>query len=202
MLGAKPAQHSVHPTGGSRRVFKQFVWLEVGSVKAALSRPAHPRVTHTVRRQSRVDLRHTMSYDLMVFDPAIAPRDRDGFMAWYGQQTKWSESHDYENLEVTTPELQAWFLDMIVEFPSIGDPQYTDEVDNPKLSEYAFGLSIIYAGFAWSEAVNARERVVRLAEKHKVGFFDVSAENGQVWVPGADGDYRCIHGECSEEEAA
>jgi hypothetical protein len=44
------AQHSVHPTGGSRRVFKQFAWLEVGSVKAALSRPAHPRVTHTVRR--------------------------------------------------------------------------------------------------------------------------------------------------------
>ncbi len=42
------AQHSVHPTGGSRRVFKPFVWLEVGSVKMALSRPAHPRVTHTV----------------------------------------------------------------------------------------------------------------------------------------------------------
>jgi len=43
-------QHSVHPTGGSRRVFKPFVWLEVGSVKVALSRPAHPRVTHTVRQ--------------------------------------------------------------------------------------------------------------------------------------------------------
>src|SRR5688572_26186005 len=27
--------------GGSRRVFKQFAWLQVGSVKAALSRPAH-----------------------------------------------------------------------------------------------------------------------------------------------------------------
>jgi hypothetical protein len=41
-------QHSVHPTGGSRRVFRQFAWLEVGSGKMALSRPAHPRVTHTV----------------------------------------------------------------------------------------------------------------------------------------------------------
>jgi len=29
------AQHSVHPTGGMRRVFRQFVWLEVGSVKVA-----------------------------------------------------------------------------------------------------------------------------------------------------------------------
>ncbi len=42
------AQHSVHPTGGSRRVFRQFAWLEVGSVKAALSRPAHLRVTQAV----------------------------------------------------------------------------------------------------------------------------------------------------------
>jgi hypothetical protein len=38
----------VHPTGGSLRVFRQFAWLEVGSGKAALSRPAHQPVTHTV----------------------------------------------------------------------------------------------------------------------------------------------------------
>jgi len=38
----------VHPTGGSLRVFKQVSWLEAGSGKAALSRPAHQRVTHTV----------------------------------------------------------------------------------------------------------------------------------------------------------
>jgi len=34
--------------GGSLRVFKHFVWLGVGSVKVALSRPAHQRVTPTV----------------------------------------------------------------------------------------------------------------------------------------------------------
>jgi hypothetical protein len=38
----------VHPTGGSRRVFRQFAWLEAGSVKMASSRPAHPRVTQAV----------------------------------------------------------------------------------------------------------------------------------------------------------
>jgi hypothetical protein len=42
------AQQSVHPTGGSLRVFRQFVWLEVVSVKVALSRPAHQRVTQAV----------------------------------------------------------------------------------------------------------------------------------------------------------
>ena len=37
-----------HPTGGSRRVFGQFAWLGVGSVKVALSHPAHQRVTPAV----------------------------------------------------------------------------------------------------------------------------------------------------------
>ncbi len=49
----KATQHSVHPTGGSRRVFWQLVWLETGSVKAASHRPAHPQVTHSVRRLNK-----------------------------------------------------------------------------------------------------------------------------------------------------
>jgi len=52
----KASQHSVHPIpeehrghgGGSLRVFRHFVWLEVGSIKMALSRPAHQRVTQAV----------------------------------------------------------------------------------------------------------------------------------------------------------
>jgi hypothetical protein len=47
-------QHSVHPTGGSLRVFKQLAWLEVGSVKLALSRPAHQRVTRAVETVEKV----------------------------------------------------------------------------------------------------------------------------------------------------
>jgi hypothetical protein len=46
----KNAQHSVHPTGGSLRVFKHFAWLEVGSDKIASSRLAHQRVTQAVGR--------------------------------------------------------------------------------------------------------------------------------------------------------
>ena len=40
---------SVHPTGGSLRVFRQFAWLGVGSVKMALSCPTHQRVTPAVK---------------------------------------------------------------------------------------------------------------------------------------------------------
>ena len=55
----KVAQQSVHPTGGSLRVFKLFAWLGVGSGKTALSRPTHPRVTQTVGQRARSDT----SYD-------------------------------------------------------------------------------------------------------------------------------------------
>jgi len=52
-----------HPTGGSLRVFKQFVWLEAGSGKMALPRPAHQRVTQAVRPQTSVmDKEKTLSF--------------------------------------------------------------------------------------------------------------------------------------------
>ena len=44
------ALDKTYPTGGSLRVFRQFAWLEVDSVKAALSRLTHQRVTRAVRR--------------------------------------------------------------------------------------------------------------------------------------------------------
>src|SRR5512141_1667063 len=59
----KPAQHSVHPTGGSRRVFRQFAWLGVGSVKIVLSHPTHQRVTHTVGQNSLEHGETTMRKD-------------------------------------------------------------------------------------------------------------------------------------------
>ena len=39
------AQHSV-------RVFRQFLWLKAGSVKMALPRPTHQRVSHSGRTPS------------------------------------------------------------------------------------------------------------------------------------------------------
>jgi hypothetical protein len=41
-------QQCVHPTSGTLRVFRRFARLGVVSVKMALSRPAHLRVTPTV----------------------------------------------------------------------------------------------------------------------------------------------------------
>lgn len=134
-----------------------------------------------------------MSYDLMVFDPKTAPSSRTGFMDWYRQQTKWEEGHQYDDPDISAFELRAWFLDMICHYPMMNGP-YASEDDSSKVTDYCIGRSVIYAGFAWSESAQAREITFSLAQKHRVGFFDVSAGNGGVWIPTADGQYLCVHG--------
>jgi hypothetical protein len=134
-----------------------------------------------------------MSYDLMVFDPKAPPSDREGFMTWYDQQTLWNEEHNYENPNVSTPELRSWFLEMIKQFPAMNGPYASDDVDDPKVSDYSIGKSAIYVAFAWSQAEAAYQAMFSLAKKHKVGFFDVSADDGQVWATDPSGEYMCIH---------
>lgn len=130
-----------------------------------------------------------MSYDLMVFDPASAPRTRAAFLEWYAQQQGADEerppSDDPKSL---TPALQNWFSEMIQTFPPLNGPLATDEnVDDPKATDYGLARRYIYACFGWSQAEAAFEHTVKLAEKHRVGFFDVSSDESDVWIPGARG---------------
>ncbi len=57
-----------------------------------------------------------------------------------------------------------------------------DEREN-KLADYTIGKDIIYITFAWSEVESAYHLTRSLAEKHRVGFFDVSAEDGDIIRP-------------------
>lgn len=136
-----------------------------------------------------------MSYDLMVFELGAPPADRAGFMAWYQAQTEWAEDHGYDDPEVSTPALRAWFLEMVEEYPAMNGPLATDDVDDPRVTDYSAGRQVIYAAFAWSQADDAREAMFRLAKKHGIGFFDVSADDGGVWIPSPSGSYDRVHGE-------
>ena len=135
-----------------------------------------------------------MSYDLMVFDPKVAPADRSGFMAWFDAQTEWAEDHGYDDPEVCSEGLRSWFLDMIKQYPAMNGPYASDDVDDPKVTDYSVGSSVIYAAFAWSMAEDAYGVMFGLAKKNKVGFFDVSSDSGEVWMPSPSGDYMLIHG--------
>lgn len=124
-----------------------------------------------------------MSYDLMVFDPATAPRDRASFLAWNEKQSEWQESHGYNDPEIPSPALKRWFQEIIKTFPPMNGPLAGEDVDDPKTTDYYLGRSVIYGAFVWSEAEAAYKHVKELATKYGVGFFDVSGEDGDIWWP-------------------
>jgi hypothetical protein len=84
---------------------------------------------------------------------------------------------------------------MLSQYPAMNGADSSDDVDNPKVTDYSIGRSAIYAAFSWSEAEGALDVMFRLAEKHRMGFFNVSAEDGGVWLPAPSGEYLCVHGD-------
>jgi len=121
-----------------------------------------------------------MSYDLMVFESAVPPKGRAAFMEWFQTQTKWNEAHNYRDHAVTTEPLKAWFMDIIKQYPPMNGPLASNDVDDYMVTDYSIGQHIIYCSFSWDAAESANEMVRNLAMKHGVGFFDVSANQGEI----------------------
>jgi len=125
-----------------------------------------------------------MSYYLMVFRADIAPKNRVDFMDWFNDQTEWKEAHDYNDPVNTSPELRNWFMEMIKSFPQMNGPFAKDDDDADEITDYSIGRDIIYMAFSWSESVKAFEMTKSLAEKHGLGFYDISSDNGDIIIPG------------------
>jgi hypothetical protein len=126
-----------------------------------------------------------MSYDLMVFNPESAPKDRKSFQEWYDFQTKWSENHGYNDPVVTSKELRNWFMEIIESFPAMNGPFAGEDIsdEDETLTDYCIGKDVIYVTFAWSVAEQAYESVRKLALKYKVGFYDVSSDDREILFP-------------------
>lgn len=65
------------------------------------------------------------------------------------------------------------------------DPEFLDEDENLEshMVDYCIGRDVIYAAFAWSVADEAYGLMRDLAGKHGVGFFNVSADDGEIILP-------------------
>lgn len=124
-----------------------------------------------------------MSYDAMVFDPEVAPRKKSEFLKWYKVQTEWTEGHSYDDPEISTPALREWFMDMIKTFPAMNGPYAKEDADDPHVTDYSVGTSVIYAGFAWSLADEAYKSMFAMAKKHGVGFFNASGSDDEIYFP-------------------
>lgn len=128
-----------------------------------------------------------MSYDVMVFDPAHAPRDREAFGAWFAAQVDWDFNHDYMDPQSTTAALRAWYDSIRVEYPALNGPDATDD-DNDivRAGDYNFGPHFIYVTYPWSLADEIYDRVRALAVEKQVGFYDVSNDENEqeIYFPG------------------
>lgn len=132
-----------------------------------------------------------MSYDLMVFERTKAPQKHKDFLEWYEKETEWKEEHDYDDSAVTSPALKSWYEEITKTFPNMNGPDASNEEPDDEdaeahLTDYSIGHHVIYAAFAWSVADEAYKVTKALARKHNVGFFDVSGEEGEVYL--ADGN--------------
>ncbi|NQX46821.1 hypothetical protein HQN87_15895 [Paenibacillus tritici] len=129
-----------------------------------------------------------MSYDLMIFEPSSAPRDKKEFMAWFEQQVQWSEDHEYNNPLVCSEPLQRLYSKLSEYFPNMNVDEEVFEAmeeagtDN-RLTDYSLGTDVIYAAFAYSVAGEAYTTMRSLAVEHKVGFFNVSSDDGEIIFP-------------------
>jgi hypothetical protein len=128
-----------------------------------------------------------MSFDLMVFDPTVAPSDSAQFARWYELQVQWSEGHGYDSTGNTTPALASWYREMIRVFPAMNGP---DAFDGPYDSaiwdltaDYCIGRSVIYVAFAWNCSEQAQTLAWELARKHGVGFYNVSDDEPMAIFP-------------------
>ncbi|GLX70255.1 hypothetical protein [Paenibacillus glycanilyticus] len=131
-----------------------------------------------------------MSYDLMVFEPSSAPRERHAFMDWFEQQAQWPENHDYDDPLVCSEALQCLYRELLEHFPNMNAAvEVTDVIEEPetedRLTDYSLGSAVIYAAFSYSVAEEAYGIMRNLAIEHKVGFFDVSGEDGEIIFPEA-----------------
>ncbi|MEO7497069.1 MAG: hypothetical protein ABIT83_09160 [Massilia sp.] len=128
-----------------------------------------------------------MSYDLMVFEPTKNLAQRQPFLDWYEQQTEWNEPHDHDDPSVCTPALQGFYADMQQTFPA-----QTDDTSDGG-TDYTIAANLIYMSFAWDQIDLAHDVVSKLAAKHALGFFDVSSDLSEVWLPDRKGGLWIAH---------
>ena len=121
----------------------------------------------------------------MVFEPEAAPKGHSGFLEWCAEQTKWNEGHSYNDPRVTSARLRAWFLDVIRLFPPLNGVFAEKELpeDEATAADYSIGTQMIYIAFAWSKAELAYQATFDLAAKHHLGFFNISSQDEEVWLP-------------------
>ena len=119
-------------------------------------------------------------------------------LEWYEQQAEWEEDHSYDDPKVTSEELRNWFMEMITDFPALNGPHSPLDIDDridedgDIITDYCIGKDVIYTSFRWEVAEKAYPKMLKMANKHKVGFFDASGD-ANIMFPNENGILESIN---------
>ena len=132
-----------------------------------------------------------MSYDLMVFDPDLAPRKAE-IGDWHRNMMDEDERDfqvAFDPASGQSSRLSAFYDDMRLHFPAMNGPDAVsdDDVDNEQITGYAFYPGFIYMDFRWSAAEAGSNAVWALAEKYGLGLFDPQDPDDGVMLRGRPG---------------
>ncbi|WP_201000929.1 hypothetical protein [Paenibacillus glycanilyticus] len=109
-------------------------------------------------------------------------------MEWYDRQVDWLEDHSYNDPSVCSEALQRLYKKLSEHFPNMNvDDEIFEAMEEAgtenRLTDYSLGSVVIYAAFAYSVADEAYATLRELAVECKVGFFDVSSDEGAIIFP-------------------
>lgn len=121
-----------------------------------------------------------MSYDLMVFDPDLAPQ-KSKIADWHRNAMEEDESDSsFDPATLKSIRLRAFYDDMRVSFPAMNGPDQTEDFENDQVTGYSFYPEFIYMDFRWTASEAASKAVLNLAEKHGLGLFDPQDEGDGI----------------------
>ena len=125
-----------------------------------------------------------MSFDIAVFEPSAAPRERGAFENWFAEQADWSKNGARGNPSIVSPALQSWCEDIQKTFPNLNGPDTPACEETRKedyLADYSVGKHVIYISFSRAVTDEAKRAILRTASLHKVGVYDLG--EGRIFYP-------------------
>jgi hypothetical protein len=127
-----------------------------------------------------------VSYDLMVFDPDLAPAAGE-VGEWYGEVMETNAGSDdfaaaFDPASGQSDRLRVFYDAMRPRFPAMNGPDQTEDVDNERVTGYEFYPGFVYMDFRWSASEAAAEAVSALARRHGLGLYDPQGD--EIILPG------------------
>ena len=141
--------------------------------------PGHPQLAYRLNSMA-----YGSGYDLMVFEPEVAPKDYDAFLAWFAEEMACDEGHAYNDSRVTSEKLRAWYRDMLLVFPSGADEfeeNSPGDYEEDSYSGYSIGRHFIYVIFVPAMTETALRTTFDLATKHGLGLFEPTSVGLKLW---------------------